>query len=143
MRGTPTLGGEPTAHRDGVIRLQHQWKISSILIRNTVVPIATPTTLGSCLPIEGVKSPKPGVVMSIIPLDVQRRCERRWASQFSPADGIGIGRTSKPGAGEGTPADRRGRPRAKENPPGRTGGLASADLSPVVIPRTAALFDPL
>src|ERR1700692_2318136 len=83
MRGTPTLGGEPTAHRDGVIRLQHRWKISSILIRNTVVPIATPTTLGSCLPIEGVKSPKPGVVMSIMPLDVQRRCERRWAAQFS------------------------------------------------------------
>src|SRR5258708_3810925 len=26
---------------------------------------------------------KPGVVMSIIPLDVQRRCERRWAARFS------------------------------------------------------------
>jgi hypothetical protein len=47
------------------------------------VPIATPTTLGNCLAIEGVKSPKPGVVMSIIPLDVQRRCERRLAAQFS------------------------------------------------------------
>jgi hypothetical protein len=58
MRGTPTLGGEPTAHRDGVIRLQHRWKISSILIRNTVVPIATRTTLGTCLAIEDVKSPK-------------------------------------------------------------------------------------
>jgi hypothetical protein len=31
---------------------------------------------------------KPGVVMGIIPLDVQRRCERRWAARFS-ADGIG------------------------------------------------------
>src|SRR5260370_18081285 len=44
--------------RDGVIRFQHQRKISSILIRNTVVPIAIRTTLGSCLAIEGVKSPK-------------------------------------------------------------------------------------
>jgi hypothetical protein len=31
----------------------------------------------------GVKSPRTGVVMSIIPLDVQRRCERRWAARFS------------------------------------------------------------
>jgi hypothetical protein len=30
-----------------------------------------------------VKSRKPGVVMSIIPLDLERRCERRWAAQFS------------------------------------------------------------
>ena len=80
---------------DGVIRFQHRRKISSILIRNTVVPIAIRTTLGSCLAIEGVR--KPGVVMSIIPLDVQRRCERRWAARFSRPDGIG--RTSKPAAG--------------------------------------------
>jgi hypothetical protein len=26
---------------------------------------------------------KPGVVMSIIPLDLERRCERRWAARFS------------------------------------------------------------
>src|ERR1700733_4596540 len=26
---------------------------------------------------------KPGVVMGIVPLDVQRRCERRWAARFS------------------------------------------------------------
>src|ERR1700749_1409822 len=34
----PTLGGEPPHDRDGVIRLQRRRKISSTLIRNTVVP---------------------------------------------------------------------------------------------------------
>jgi hypothetical protein len=51
--------------------------------------------------------------MSIIPLDVQRRCELRWAARF-PADGMG--RTSKPAAGEGEPADRRAE--QEKNPPG-------------------------
>jgi hypothetical protein len=41
--------------RDGVIRFQHRQEIISILIRNTVVPTAIRTTLGSCLAIEGVK----------------------------------------------------------------------------------------
>ena len=50
--------GSPRHDRDDVIRLQHRRKISSILIRNTVVPIAVRTTSGSCLAIEGVKSPK-------------------------------------------------------------------------------------
>ena len=76
-----------SAALDGVIRFQHRRKISSILIRNTVVPIAICTTLGSCLAIGGAR--KPGVVMSIIPLDVQRRCERRWAARFSrPAESV-------------------------------------------------------
>ena len=38
----------------GVIRFQHRRKISSILIRNTVVPIAIRTTLGSCLAIRQI-----------------------------------------------------------------------------------------
>ena len=30
--------------------------------------------------------------MSIIPLDVQRRCERRWAARFSrPAESVALG----------------------------------------------------
>ena len=33
--------------------------------------------------LRGVKSPKTGAVMSIIPLDLQRRCEQRWAARFS------------------------------------------------------------
>jgi hypothetical protein len=33
--------------------------------------------------IEGRQSPKTGAVMIIIPLDLQRRCERRWAARFS------------------------------------------------------------
>ena len=48
----------PLHDRGGVIRFQHRRKISSILIRNTVVPTTIRTTLGSCLAIEGVKSPK-------------------------------------------------------------------------------------
>jgi hypothetical protein len=40
--------------RDGVIRFPHRRKISSILIRNTVVPIAIRTTLGSCLAIRQI-----------------------------------------------------------------------------------------
>jgi hypothetical protein len=80
-RSCPTLGGEPGAGRDGVIRFQHRRKICSILIRNTVVPIAIRTALTSYLTNE--VTAKPGVVMSNIPLDVQRRCERRWAAQFS------------------------------------------------------------
>jgi hypothetical protein len=41
----PTLRGEPRHDRDGVIRFQHRRKIRSILIRNTVVPIAIRTKL--------------------------------------------------------------------------------------------------
>jgi hypothetical protein len=41
------------AGRRGVIRFQHQRKIRFILIRNTVAPIATRTTPGSCLVNEG------------------------------------------------------------------------------------------
>jgi hypothetical protein len=79
------LGGEPPRDRDGVIKFQRRQKISSILIRNTVVPIAIRTTSGSCSAIEDVKSPKirSCVVMSIISLDIQRRCEQRWAARFA------------------------------------------------------------
>ena len=66
----------------GVIRFQHRRKISSILIRDTVAPIAIRTTSGSCS-LRDIKSPNTGAVMSIIPLDLQRRCERRWAARFS------------------------------------------------------------
>ena len=65
----------------GVIRFQHRRKIRSIHIRDTVAPIAIRTTSGSCS-LRDVKSPKPGAVMNI-PLDLQRRCEQRWASRFS------------------------------------------------------------
>jgi hypothetical protein len=49
--GTPRHWAESPLHRDGVIGFRHKRKISSILIRNTVVPIATRTALGSCLAI--------------------------------------------------------------------------------------------
>ena len=69
--------------RHGVIRFQHLRKISSILIRNIVAPLAIRTAPGSCSLTEGRQiSKNPGVVMSVIPLDLQRRCERRWAARF-------------------------------------------------------------
>ena len=52
-----TLAVSPPADRQGVIGFQHRRKISSILIRNTLVPLAIRTAPGSCLGIEGVKSP--------------------------------------------------------------------------------------
>jgi hypothetical protein len=88
----------PPYDRDGVTRFQHRRKISSILIRNTVVPTAVRTTLGSCLAIEGVNHRKSGVVMSIIPMDVQRRCERRWAARFSrPTESVAPRRPERKG----------------------------------------------
>jgi hypothetical protein len=44
--------------RDGVIEFPHWQKISSILIWNTVVPIATRAALGSCKWLK-----QPGAVM--------------------------------------------------------------------------------
>ena len=80
----------------GVIRFQHPGKISSILIRDTVAPIAVRTASGS-YSLRDVKSPKPGVVMSIIPLDLQRRCERRWATRFSRPIPSAAPRNQRPG----------------------------------------------
>ena len=34
--------------------------------------------------------------MSIIPLDLQRRCERRWAARFSRPDGTVAPRNQRP-----------------------------------------------
>jgi hypothetical protein len=80
--------------------------------------------------------------MSIIPLDVQRRCERRWAAQFSRQT------ESESVAARNLGPERKnpqivGLDKSKENPAGGSGGLASPDLRPAVIPRAAELFDPL
>jgi hypothetical protein len=49
--------------------------------------------------------------MSIIPLDFQRRCDQRWAAKLArPAESVA---TSKPGTGEGEPADRPARQEQK------------------------------
>ena len=45
----PDIRRETLHGRDGVIRFQHWRKISSLLIRDTVAPIANRTTSGSCL----------------------------------------------------------------------------------------------
>ena len=60
----PDIRRETLHGRDGVIRFQHRRKISSLLIRDTVAPIANRTTSGSCLAIETLSHRKPGVVVS-------------------------------------------------------------------------------
>jgi hypothetical protein len=105
IHARPTLGGEPLHGRDGVIRFQHRRKISSILIRNTVVPIAIHTTSGSCLAIEGVKSTKTRSCYEYHPPGCSKTMRAAVGRSIFAADGIG--RTSKPAAGEGEPADRR------------------------------------
>jgi hypothetical protein len=62
--------------------------------------------------------------MCDIPLDLERRFERRWAARFSgPAKEHRL---------EGQQQHQRvtAPAEAKENPPVHAGGLASADLSP-------------
>src|ERR1700739_2015835 len=105
----------PMHDRDGVIRLQHRRKISSILIRNTVVPIAIRTALGSCLAIEGVKSPKTRRCYEYHPPGRSKTVRTAVGRSIFRADGIG--RTSNPAAGEGEPEDRRARQEQKKNPP--------------------------
>jgi hypothetical protein len=95
----PILGGEPLNDRDGVIRFQHRRKISSILIRNTVVPIAIRTTSGSCLAIQSVKSAKTRSCYEYHPPGRSKTVRAAVGRSIFPADGIGP--TSKPAAGEG------------------------------------------
>ena len=102
--------------RDGVIRFPHRRKISSILIRNTIVPIAIRTTREGCLAIEDVKSPKTRSCYDYRPPGRSKTVRTAVGRSIFPADRIG--RTSKPAAGEGEPADRRARQEQKKNPPG-------------------------
>jgi hypothetical protein len=65
--------------------------------------------------------------VSIIPLDVQRRCERRWAAQFSRRTDSVAPREQRP---EKQPQEIAGSDKEqKKNLPG-TGGLSSADVKP-------------
>jgi hypothetical protein len=65
--------------------------------------------------------------MSNIPLDLERRCEQRWAARFSAARALRAQHRL-----EGQQQQRVTAPdKAKEKPAGVTGGLASADLKPV------------
>ena len=89
----------------GVIRFQHRRKISSILIRNTLAPIAIRTAPGSCLAIEGVKSPKTRSCYEYHPPGPSKKVRTAVGRQICAADSFG--RTSKPAAGEREPADCR------------------------------------
>jgi hypothetical protein len=65
--------------------------------------------------------------MSNIPLDLERRCEQRWAARFSAARAL-----REQHRLEGQQQQRvTGPDTAKEKPAGVTGGLVSADLKPV------------
>jgi hypothetical protein len=64
--------------------------------------------------------------MSNIPLDLERRCEQRWAARFSAARAL-RGQHRLEGQQQRVTAPDN----AKEKPAGVTGGLASADLTPV------------
>jgi hypothetical protein len=59
--------------------------------------------------------------MSVIPLDIQRRSERRWAARFS----------------------RLTEPVANEKSTGVTGCAREREPDPAVIPLAAELLDPL
>ena len=100
--------------RDSVIRFPHRRKISSILIRNTVVPIAIRTTLGSYLAIERVKSPKTRSCYEYHSPGRPKTVRTAVGRSIFRADDIG--RTSKPATGDGDPADRRTRQGQKKNP---------------------------
>ena len=63
----------------GVIR-QHGGK-SALSLFGTQLP-PSPSARFRKLFIEGRQITETGVVMSIIPLDLKRRCEQRWATRF-------------------------------------------------------------
>src|SRR3984893_1625934 len=101
---------------DGVTRIQHRRKISPLLVRDTVVPIAIRATAGRCLAIEGVKSPKTRSCYEYHPPGRSKTVRTAVGRSIFPADGTG--RTSKPAAGGGEPADRQARQEQKKSPPG-------------------------
>jgi hypothetical protein len=92
-------------HCRRVIRFQHRHKISSILIRNTVVPIAIRATLGSCWRLRCVKPPKTRSCYEYHPPGPSKAVRTAMGRSIFPARRNG--RTSKPAAREGEPADRR------------------------------------
>jgi hypothetical protein len=86
--GGQARGTEAPLFLNGVTRFQHLLKISSILIRNTVAPPAIRTTPRNYLA-TARQIIDYGVVVSNIPLDLQRRSERRWAARFAqPAKSV-------------------------------------------------------
>ncbi len=81
------LTGPKPPRLSHVTKFQHLLKIGAVHIRNTVAPLAIRTTPRSCLR-PRAKSEK-GVVVSVVPLDIQRRSERRWAARFAqPAQAV-------------------------------------------------------
>src|SRR5258708_15595740 len=60
------------------------------------------------------------LVMSIIPLDLERRCEQRWAARFSAARALQEQHRLERQQHQQLTAPRQSQ---KENPPGWAGGL--------------------
>ena len=105
IRGTPAIGRRNPPGRDGVIRFQHRRKIGSLLIRNTVAPLANRTTSRSCLVIERANLPKTRSFYENHPAGRSKTVRTAVGRSISPVDEIG--HASQPGAGGGEPADRR------------------------------------
>ena len=87
----------------GVIRFQHQRKISSILVRDTVAPIAIRTTSGSCS-LRDVNTENRSCY-EYHPPGPSKTVRTAVGRSIFPAGSFG--RTSKPAAGEREPADCR------------------------------------
>jgi hypothetical protein len=86
--------------------------------------------------------------MSVIPLDVQRRFERRWAARFvrqapepssEKSEYNGSAGMPKP---KGKPADLSRRVELSASASWKTSGLATGDVSPAAA-GSASGFDPL
>jgi hypothetical protein len=101
--------------RDGVIRFPHQRKISSILIRNTVVPTAVRTALGSCLVIEASNHRLTWSCYEQHPPGRSKAVRTAVGRSIFPADEIGRAQRPRP---ETTRPQLAARRKAKEKPAG-------------------------
>jgi hypothetical protein len=80
--GRPALERGGPARPHGVIRFQHRRKINCGSYSEHTCAHSRPHDPRKLSVIERLELLKPGVVMSIIPLEFQRRCEQRWAARF-------------------------------------------------------------
>jgi hypothetical protein len=106
--------------RHGVIRFQHRWKINSILIRNTVAPIAVRRTSGRCS-LKGRQITENRSCYEHHPSRPSKTVRTAVGCSIFPA--ASFGRTSKPAASERESAGCRACPIQKKNPPGGSGRL--------------------
>ena len=100
---------------DGVTGFQHRRKISSILIRNTVVPTAIRTALGSCLAIEASYHRPTRSRYEQHPPGRSKAVRTAVGRSIFPADEIGRAQRQRP---ETTRPQLAAHRKAKEKPAG-------------------------